>query len=114
VIKLKAPVDLRRAVQRPEWLWGFAAAAGALLLAYGVGATLVSAEAGNAWGVVYGSLAAALLAAVALLGVRRRTMRLGLGRAQDWAQFHVYGGTLFMLLVLMHTGFRWPRAALTW
>jgi hypothetical protein len=52
--------------------------------------------------------------AVGALGARRRTMSRGLGRAQDWAQFHVYGGALFLLLVLMHGGFRWPRATLTW
>jgi hypothetical protein len=35
-------------------------------------------------------------------------------RSQQWVQFHVYGGTLFLLLVLMHTGFRLPSGALAW
>jgi hypothetical protein len=43
----------------------------------------------------------------------RLAQRLPLGRAQDWVQLHVYGGTLFLLLVGMHAGFAWPRGTLT-
>ena len=115
---LKIPADLgqqfSRSVQRPEWLRAFAVAAAALLVVYLAGALFAGARTGNAWGVTYGALAAVLMLAVAALGARRRTMSMGFGRAQDWAQFHVYAGALFLLLVLMHTGFRWPRAALTW
>lgn len=73
---------------------------------------------GNAWGLAYGTLAAVLMFAVALFGVRRRvvpiTKRVGLGRAQTWVQFHVYAGTVALLLFLMHAGFRWPNSALGW
>ncbi len=46
--------------------------------------------------------------------VRRRTMSIAPSRSQNWVQFHVYGGTLFFVLVLMHTGFRLPSGTLAW
>jgi len=72
----------------------------------------------NAWGVGYGIAAAAFLAAVFAYSLRRRGMgavtRRKLGRAASWLQFHVVGGVIFGLLVVMHSGFRLPRGALTW
>jgi hypothetical protein len=61
--------------------------------------------------------AAVLLLGAALYGLRRRAMRLasrlGLGRARSWLYFHLYGGALFLLLMLMHSGFRLPNGNLT-
>jgi hypothetical protein len=58
------------------------------------------------------------MASAALLGLRRRmtkmALRLRLGNAQNWLQFHLYGGALFLLLVFMHAGFRQPHGVLTW
>lgn len=114
-------LDLRRAagrwVQRPDWLLAFAAATAVCLLAYLINALVAEVRPGSAWGRTYGALAALLMLGAALLGVRRRTMRLSrlaLGRVQDWVQFHVYGGTLAFLLVLLHTGFRRPVGTLGW
>lgn len=109
----RVPAGLRRAVQRPEWLAGFAAAGGLCLLSFAIAAAVSGVRAGNAWGAFYGSLATLLFVALMLLGARRRSMRLGWGRAQDWVQLHVYGGVLFLLLVLLHTGFSLPRSRLT-
>jgi len=109
-------VDFGRWVQRPAWLAAFAAGLAACLLALLLNALLSEVRPDNAWGRTYGTLATLLMLGAVLLGARRRTMhlsRLPLGRAQDWVQFHVYGGTLFLLLVLMHTGLRAPRAGLT-
>ncbi len=100
-------------VQRPEYLAVSSLAALALLAVYALGAVFAPLTPGNAWGLAYGSAATLLLLAVTLLGVRRRAQRWGPGRVQDWVQFHVYGGTLFMLLVLLHSGFRWPQGVLT-
>jgi hypothetical protein len=70
----------------------------------------------NNWGYVYGWSAGILMIAVAALGARRRTMKLAAKRnlrsARMWTQFHLYAGTVCMLLVLMHTGFRIPTGAL--
>jgi len=72
----------------------------------------------NIWGLTYGALAAILMVGVALLGARRRmtkfALKAGLGHAQTWLQFHLYGGALCMLLIFMHTGFRQPHGILTW
>jgi len=72
----------------------------------------------NIWGLTYGTLAAILMVGMALLSARRRmtkfALKTGLGNAQTWLQFHLYGGALCMLLTFMHTGFRQPHGILTW
>ena len=60
---------------------------------------------------------AGVAAAVALFGtsfyaVRRRLPGRPLGRAAVWLEWHMYGGVLFLLLVLMHSGFGVPGGAL--
>jgi len=72
----------------------------------------------NIWGLTYGALAAILMIGAALLGLQRRmtkfALKAGLGNAQSWLHFHLYGGALFLLLMFMHTGFRQPHGILTW
>lgn len=108
--------DLRR--QAGLWHWGFGAAVVLCLVAFALNAVFAEIRSGNAWGLAYGIAAATLLAVTGLYGVRRRAMRaitrLGLGSARAWLWLHVYGGLLFLLLVLMHSGFRLPTGALTW
>jgi len=111
-VSLRLPVA--RWVQRPDWLAAFAAGTAVCLAAYGINAAVGEVRPGSAWGRSYGALAALLMLAAALLAVRRRTMRLGLGRAQDWVQLHVYGGTLALLLVLLHTGWRGAAGGFGW
>ena len=100
------------------WRWGFAVAAAISLTAFLLNAMLSEIHPGNTWGLAYGIAAAVMLAGAGLYGLRRRAMRTvsrwKLGRARAWLDFHVYGGLLFLLLVLMHSGFRWPTGALTW
>jgi len=99
------------------WRWGFLAAAGLCAAALLANAVFAEISPGNAWSLAYGVAAAVLLAGTGLYGVRRRAprgaTRRGLGRARAWLWLHVYGGLLFILLVLMHSGFRWPDGALT-
>jgi hypothetical protein len=106
--------QIRRWVQRPDWLRAFLIACAVCVVTVAVNAVVAPLRAGSVWGEVYGVLATVLMFAALLLGVRRRTMRLGLGKTQTWVQIHVYGGALFMVLTLMHDGFRWPRERLTW
>lgn len=107
--------DLRR--QASVWRWSFFVAAGLCVVAFVLNAVLAEVASGNAWGLGYGVAAAVLLAATGLYGARRRAMRRitrrGWGSARAWLWLHVYGGLLFLLLVLMHSGFRWPTGALT-
>jgi hypothetical protein len=102
----------RRALS--PWARGFLIAAGASLLVYAANIVLSEVDASSVWGLIYGGVATALMIGAALIGVRRRTMKLGLGRSRTWQQFHVYGGGLFFLFVLMHQGFRLPTGQMTW
>ena len=64
-------------------------------------------------GPVYGIAAALLLAGLALYPLRRRMPRRGPLAAQQWLQFHVYGGApLFLILMLLHTGLAFPEGVL--
>lgn len=108
-----APGTIERSVQRPDWLRAFLVSCLVLALLVVVQLAVDEMRADNAWGLFYGAMATVLIFAAAALGIRRRTMRRGFGRAQDWAQLHVYGGTLAFALVLLHAGFRWPGEALT-
>jgi len=87
-------------------------------VAFLVNAAFADLRPSNIWGLTYGTLAAILMVGMALLSARRRmtkfALKAGLGNAQSWLQFHLYGGALCMLLTLMHTGFRQPHGVLTW
>lgn len=109
----KISSQLKKWLQSPEWFYAFFIA---LLLSgasYGVYAAVDEIYPGSLWGMGYGIAAAVLLLAVAGLGMRRRRMRTGKIKTQQWVQFHVYSGILFFLFVLMHSGFRWPNDTLT-
>lgn len=73
---------------------------------------------GSVPGMAFGIAAALLFAAAALYSLRRRAMGLAtrwhLGRTRSWLYLHVYGGVLFLLLVAMHSAFRWPHGAISW
>ncbi len=99
--------------QRPDWLRRAGIGALVLTAVYGIGAAWSGVRAGNAFGVGFGIVACLLFAGLMALSWRRRTPARGLGKAQDWVQFHVWGGGLFLLAVVYHTGFHAPRSALT-
>jgi len=73
---------------------------------------------GDTLGLACGIAAAVLMMVAAVYGVRRRTRRLStrlrLGTAAAWLQLHLYGGGLFLLLVALHAGSRWPTGSLGW
>ncbi len=61
-------------------------------------------------------VAATVALGVAMLYTGRRSLlhvRI-LGRTSLYLKAHVYGGALFLLLVLMHTAFRLPQGILAW
>ena len=101
-------------VQSPRWFYGFWVVVAVCLVTYGVSLSLGQVRPGSAWGVGYGVAAVIVLGGVALYGVRRRALRLRfLGGSWYYLQLHVYGGALFLLLVLMHTAFSIPNGILT-
>ena len=66
------------------------------------------------WTTGYGVAATALLVVALVYGVRRRMPRRGPGALRQWVQAHVYGGTLFLVLMAVHAGPSLPDGALAW
>lgn len=64
-------------------------------------------------GVAFGIACAAQLAIVMLYPGRRALASVrSLGPTNTWLRFHIWGGLLFLLLMLVHTGFRYPMGVL--
>lgn len=101
-------------VQSPLWFLGFWIAVAVCLIVYLLNVLVADVRPGNVWGLSYGITAAVLYVAVFFWAIKRRTMRVrALGRAWYYLQFHVYGGTLALLLMFMHIGFNTPQGVLT-
>ena len=66
------------------------------------------------WTVGYGIAATALLVITLGYAARRRMPRWGPGALHHWVQGHVYGGTLFIVLLAMHSGGVRPGGPLAW
>lgn len=107
---------IRKVLQSFQWLYFFLAILALSIVTYTVNATVFEISSGNVWGLSYGTAALVLMIGTSLYGVRRRlagvASRLRLGSAFHWLQFHLYGGALFAVFVLMHTGFKIPTGAL--
>ncbi len=102
------------AARSRAWRFGFLAVVAACLLLVLLNLRYSEMRPSGPWGMGYGVGAALLLAGAALYPLRRRAPARGPGATRHWLQFHLYGGTLFLLLVLMHTGFRLPTGGLDW
>ncbi|MFK7848219.1 MAG: hypothetical protein AB8G77_23225 [Rhodothermales bacterium] len=102
-------------IQSPDWLKGFGvclAICGMLYLANMIWGEL---DPGSIWGLGYGIAAAVFFVGALLYGMRRKAIRVNrFQRAWYYLQFHVYGGTLFLILVLMHINFNVPKGVFTW
>ncbi|MCH9647682.1 MAG: hypothetical protein K0U98_05540 [Deltaproteobacteria bacterium] len=98
--------------------WVFVAALALAALAFVLNVFFSELRPGNIWGLSYGISAAVLFLGALLWGWRRRTMSFASkrrwGSSRAWLSFHIYGGSLFLLLMLMHSGFRWPTGTLNW
>lgn len=88
-----------------------------LLIYFGVGRQLRPWP-GSIPGMAFGIAAAVLFMAAALYSLRRRIMgfasRWRLGRTRSWLYLHIYGGIFFLLLVVLHSAFRWPTGLASW
>lgn len=65
-----------------------------------------STHGGSAWGIAYGVTASALVLLLVAFGWRKRAYRSKVGTLEGWLQAHVYLGVLVLVVVLLHTGFR--------
>lgn len=98
--------------------WLFAAALLACAFAWVANVLFGEVRPGSDWAIGFGVAALALLVVAAAYGLRRRAMKVasrrGAGRSSSWLAVHVYGGGIFLLLVLMHSGFGLPSGWVTW
>ena len=89
----------------------------ALVGLYAAGAWKWGTASGSGLSLAFGWAAAALLLAVSALGLRKRALglasRLGAGRSRLWLAVHLYGGSIFLLLVFLHSDFGWPHGWVT-
>ena len=108
----------RRQGEALLWQRAFLALVVLAFLVYILGAAWEKPRPGSITGLGFGVAGATLLFAAALYGVRRRRMawvsRWRLGRARSWLWLHIYGGSLFLLCVLMHSAFRIPEGIFSW
>lgn len=95
-----------------------------LLASVGAALLVLAASAGLRWrepwspgrpaGLVFGSVAAAIVLVDGLYPLRRRIGGRRPMAAAAWLQFHVYGGSLAGLLALLHFGPTWPSGRMGW
>lgn len=109
-----APRWYNKLIKSPGWLLAFCIATSACLGVYALNAFWGEVNPRTTWGWGYGIAAAVLFVAAMAFALRRRLMRFRPGRTFHYLQLHLYGGTLFLLLVFMHTGFEMPEGVLTW
>jgi hypothetical protein len=100
--------------KRPDWFRGFATVAVASLLVYAAAAWRWPWSPGRPGGLTAGTVAALLFVVDAMYPFRRRWNAWPFGTVQRWLQFHVYGGGIAALYVLMHVGFRLPNGLFGW
>ncbi len=102
-------------IQSPDWLKGFGVCLAICAVLYLANMMWGELDPGSMWGLGYGIAAAVLFVGALFYGMRRKAIRVNrFQRAWYYLQFHVYGGTLFLILVLMHINFSVPKGVLTW
>ena len=116
--ELSVPVKPRRnsgVLRSTRALQAFVAATGLALAVYILNAAIGVVSPASTWGIWYGTLATVLLVAALAYGLRRRTLAVRrVGPSRVYLLIHLYGGALFLVLALMHSGFSTPQGPLTW
>src|SRR5262249_41669519 len=69
---------------------------------------------GRGGGLAVGTRAAPRFVGGSLYPLRRRWNAWPFGNVQRWLQFHIYGGGIAGLYVLIHVGFRLPNGLFGW
>jgi len=107
------------AASKPKGLWLSIGCSALVVAIYGIGKLFWEVSSGSNLSLAFGWAAAALLLAVSALGVRKRALRLAsrlrAGRSSLWLSVHLYGGSIFLLLVFLHSDLGLPHGwATTW
>ncbi len=100
--------------KKPSWLLASLLVGAASLLLFAVLSAWRPWAPGRTGGLAFGILASVLFLLEVLYPLRRKLLAFPFGTAQRWVQFHIYGGILAFLFVLVHEGFRWPSGTLGW
>ncbi len=109
------PGLFNKLVRSPRWMLGFAVVSLVCVAVYATGIMFARALPASPLGMAFGTAAAVVSVAVVAYGGRRRAQRVrSLGQTRHYLNVHVYGGALFLLLMLMHSSFRMPQGVLTW
>jgi hypothetical protein len=61
---------------------------------------------GSPMGLLYGTIALALIAVLLVYGIRKRRYRSTFGNMEEWLQSHIWIGVVAFVTVVAHTGFR--------
>ena len=109
----------RLAASKPTGLWLSIGLSALVVATYGAGKLVWDVSSGSDLSLAFGWAAAALLLAVSALGVRKRALSLAsrfrAGRSSLWLSVHLYGGSIFLLLVFLHSDLGLPHGwATTW
>ena len=102
------------APKRPNWFRAATAIGVSSLAVYVALAWSAPWSPGRFWGLTFGTIATIIFLVDALYPLRRRLVVWPLDTAQRWLQFHIYGGALACLCVLIHVGFRLPGGQFGW
>ncbi len=104
-----------RGLGRDPAPWSAALFTAAAMVAYVYGSLAGVASPRTTFGLGFGVAATVALGVVMLYTGRRSLPQVRiLGRTSRYLKIHLYGGALFLLLVLMHTAFRTPQGILAW
>ena len=102
------------APKKPAWFIASVVIGGASLLVYAGLSIRRPWSPGHGASLVFGAVAGLLVLVQALYPARRRLFGFPFGNSQRWTQFHIYGGALAFLYILIHEGFRWPSGTMGW
>ena len=100
--------------KRREWFIGSTGFGAVSLALFAILAWRAPWSPGRFWGLTFGTVAATIFFVDGLYPLRRRLMGWPFGNAQRWLQFHLYGGALAFLFVLIHVGFALPHGQFGW
>src|SRR5437667_4806352 len=92
-----------------SWLVGagIASLAGAVAYLIYVRLSPNGPRGGSAPGLLFAFAGTALIVFECLLSLRKKYPASPLGRVSTWLRAHIWLGLLSLLLILMHSGFRW-------